>query len=633
MKARVAGLSSVIAIAVAGLLLAAAPSAMAAPANDNFASAQVVGPALPVSVPASNIGATAEPAEQPIYGNAVSSSIWFKWTAAPATAGQVVVNLCGSGFTGDEFPFEKFAVRTSFGQVVPVMEMAGECSARFQAVNGTPYYIQVDYGTDQGDFTFRMRKLAPPANDNWSGRQVIGPALPVTLNTTNVDSTWEVGEPATLGGTNSSRSVWYSWTAPANGRIALDVCESTRVVGAQNKRVVIYTGNSLGTLVQFAVPDSDCEINFLATAGVNYTIAFSGYIVGEMNFVLSLVNAPPPTNDNFAAATVVGPGLPISLAGDNDFSTAEVGEPQHTGIGNAYHSNWYSWTPAANMRVRISACSKNYEAARVGVYTGAAVNALTQVAEKPGFAPHCRVALNAVAGTTYRIAAAGGPQENAHGAYTLDIHTENLPANDSFANAQVIGPDLPATINGTTVDATVEEDEPSTDPYGGNRNPSVWYRWTAPSDDPMIFSACSTGPETPVIATFSGTVIGDLEHIDSDDKGCRDGSKGGRLAIAPVAGQVYYVLIESSSEDYDTAFTLSAIGLKEEAITPPVAKFNLKKAIAKCKKIKGTSRKAKKKRANCIKAAKKKAAIIKCKKLTSASAEAKCIKAAQKKFR
>jgi len=628
----VAGLISATAIIATGLMLAASP-AMAAPANDNFASAQVIGPALPVNVPASNVGATAEVGEPDIYSNDVTSSVWFRWTAP--SAAKVVVDLCNNGFTGDEFPFEKFAVRTDFNSGPGLkMEPAGECSARFTPVASTIYYIQVDYGSDQGTFNFKLRPLAPPANDNFTSAKVIGPALPVSLNTTNGDSSWEANEPATLGGSSSSRSVWYSWTAPSTGRVALDVCESTPIVGASNKRVVVYTGGPLITnLVQYAVPDSDCEINFLANVGVKYTIAFSGYISGEMNFVLNLINAPPPTNDNFAAATVVGPGLPISLAGNNDFSTAEVGEPQHTGIGNAYHSNWYSWTPAANTRVRISACSKTFDAARVGVYTGAAVNALTQVAEKPGFAPHCRVALNAVAGTTYRIAAAGGPQENAHGAYTLDIHTENLPANDSFANAQVIGPDLPATINGTTVDATVEEDEPSTDPYGGNRNPSVWYRWTAPSDDPMIFSACSTGPETPVIATFSGTVIGDLEHIDSDDKGCRDGSKGGRLAIAPVAGQVYYVLIESSSEDYDTAFTLSAIGLKEEAITPPVAKFNLKKAIAKCKKIKGTSRKAKKKRANCIKAAKKKAAIIKCKKLTSASAEAKCIKTAKKKFR
>lgn len=166
MKARVAGLSSVIAIAIAGLVLAAAPSAMAAPANDNFASAQVIGPGLPVTVAASNVGATAEPAEQPIYGNAVSSSIWFKWTAP--SAAKVVVDLCNNGFTGDEFPFEKFAVRTSFGQVVPIMEMAGECSARFTPLAATVYYIQVDYGTDQGTFNFKLRPLTPPANDNYA---------------------------------------------------------------------------------------------------------------------------------------------------------------------------------------------------------------------------------------------------------------------------------------------------------------------------------------------------------------------------------------------------------------------------------------------------------------------------------
>ena len=92
-------------------LLATAPGATAAPANDNFAGAQVIGPGLPLETAASNVGATVEPAEPSIGGNAVSSSIWFKWTAPSSQT--TVINLCGSGFTGSDYPFEKFAVRTS----------------------------------------------------------------------------------------------------------------------------------------------------------------------------------------------------------------------------------------------------------------------------------------------------------------------------------------------------------------------------------------------------------------------------------------------------------------------------------------------------------------------------------------
>lgn len=602
------------------------PALAAPPANDNFANAQTIGPALPVNVPATNVEATAEVGEPAIFGNAVSSSIWFRWTA-PAN-GLTVVDLCGNGFTGDEYPFEKFAVKTGnvLNSLATVVEMAGECRTRFNAVSGQQYKIQVDYGTDQGTFSFKLRQLAPPPNDNFASSTVVGPALPVTLNGTNSDSTYEAGEPPSFGGSGSSRSVWYSWTSPSTGRVRLEICETTGIVGPQNRVIGIYTGNSLAGLVVVS-SSSNCQIDFSAIAGTTYRIGFSGNIVGEMNFVLKLENAPPPGNDNIANATAVGPALPIQLAGDNDFATAEAGEPSHSGVGNAEHSLWYSWTPAQNTRVRISACSKSFSGARVGVYTGIP-GALVQAAELPNYAPHCGVVLNGVAGTKYWIAAAGGIQEYNHGPFTLDIHAEKIPPNDNFANAQEIGSTLPANLTGTTVDATVEDNEPSHSTYGGDYTPSVWYRWTAPNDDAMIFSACSTG-EPVRLAVYSGAALIDLEQIDSADTGCAAGTTGGRLAIAPVAGATYSIAVAAQEEDFPADFAFTAKGPTSTVIvTPPKPTFNLKKAIAKCKKIK-----SKKKRTNCIKAAKKKAAIIKCKKLKGKSVQNKCIAKARKRFK
>ena len=59
----------------------------------------------------------------------------------------------------------------------------------------------------------------------------------------------------------------------------------------------------------------------------------------------------------------------------------------------------------------------------------------------------------------------------------------------------------------------------------------------------------------------------------------------------------------------------------------------LKKAIAKCRKIKGKGRKAKRKRAACIRKARLKAAIKKCKKIKKAGKQAKCIKKARRRFK
>lgn len=600
----------------------------APPANDNFAGGQIVGPALPLEVPASNVEATAEVGEPAIGGNAALRSIWFRWTA-PA-AGTVVVNLCGSGFTGSESPFEAVAVRTgaALNALVLVAETAGNCSLRFTAVAGIQYKIQVDYRNDQGNFTFRMRQLTPPANDNFVSSTVIGPGLPINVQGTTVDSGWQVGEPAALGGSTSSRSVWFTWVAPATEQVRADFCTYTLVSGAANRTIGVYTGNNPAGLVQVIPPTNNCEVTFNAVAGTTYRIAFSGSISGELNFALNLKSAPPPSNDNFANAITVGPGLPILAQGNNEFATVEAGEPDHSGPGfDAARSLWYQWTAGQSQRVKLKACNRD-DRTRIGVYTGASVNALTNVAEYPGFAPHCSVLLNAVAGTTYRIAAAGGPQDGAYGPFELDIHALNRPPNDDFADAITIGP-LPVNLTGSVVDASVEENEPShaLGSYS-DRFASVWYRWTATSVDPVLFSACSS-TEPVRIAVYSGTALDDLEQIASSGKGCAEGSQGGRLAIAPDPGVTYLIAVAAENRNYESGFTLKATGstLIPPVVEPP-AGFNLKKAIKQCKKIK-----SKKKRAACIRKARKKDAIIKCRKIVNPANEAKCIRKAKRTFR
>ncbi|MBK8294127.1 MAG: hypothetical protein IPK93_04860 [Solirubrobacterales bacterium] len=631
MSTRRLKVSSAFVAVIAVCFLAMAPSASAAPANDNFVDAQTIGPAVPISVPASNIGATAEVGEPAIGGNAATSTVWFKWTA-PATA-MMVVDLCGAGFTGSTYPFQAMAVRTgaTVGTTVLKAERTGECNLRFDATIGIQYKIQVDYRNDQGNFTFRLRNLVPPANDNFATSTVIGPALPVGLNTTNIDSTWEAGEPAILGGSGSSRSVWYTWTPAATGRARIDICDSTQYSSAQNKSIGVYTGNTLGTLVPITTATTNCQIDFSTTAGVPHRIAVSGSVLGEFNFVLRLKNAPPPANDNFANATVVGPALPVTLNGENEFATAETGEPEHNDFGAAQHSAWYKWTPTQSARVRIKTCGRKFEA-RVGVYTGAAVNALTAVGERPSYGPYCSMILNAVAGTTYSIAAAGGPQDDTSGAFKLDIHVLNVPANDDLADAQTLSAALPASLTGSTIDASKEDSEQSHAlDYGSDQSPSVWFRWTSPTDEAIILSACST-TEPNRLAVYSGTGYTDLRKLASADEGCPAGTFGGRLAVAPVRGQTYLIAVATVNRDFESDFTLSSKG---PTIAPPVIinpkptkKFSLKQTIKKCKKIK-----SKKKRRACVKRARKKAAIIKCKKLKNTGKRNKCIKKARKKFR
>lgn len=614
-----------------GAIVTSAASA-APPANDNFSAAQTVGPVLPVTVPASNVDATAEVGEPDIFSNAVSASVWYRWIAPAATT--AVVDLCQAGFDGSSSPFEKIAVRTGASLLAQVLvaETSGRCLLRFNAVGGTTYNIQVDYGPDQGNFTFRLRNLAPPANDNFASRTVVNPNLPVTVPGTNLDSGWEAGEPAALGGVSQSRSIWYSWTPATSGRVRIDTCQKNSIVGASNQVMVVYTGNTLGTLAS-VTQSNNCEFDFTAVAGTPYAIAYSGTNQGEMNFLLSLSAAPPPPNDDFANATVIGPQLPVTAVGDNDFATTEAGEPGHGGIAPANKSVWYRWTPTTSGPTRIRGCSRDYDA-RVSVYTGAAVGALTRVGEEPGFSPHCSIILDAVAGTTYSIAVGGGPFIEQYGPFELDVHRLQVPGNDNLDQAVNLGQTVPFSRSGSTVDATYEQFEPGHDYGYGTQTPSVWYRWTAPSDVATIFQACGS-TERIRIAVYSGTSFEDMTKLVAADEGCAQG-QGGRLAIAPVQGTTYLIAVAAAERDFESEFTISGEQSSRVVIKPPNAKprFNLKRAIAKCRKqFKGKGAKAKRKRARCIRAAKRKAAVIKCKKLKNGKARARCIKKARKRFK
>src|SRR5262249_32272666 len=83
-----------------------------------------------------------------------------------------------------------------------------------------------------------------------------------------------------------------------------------------------------------------------------------------------------PANDNFPGTTLSG--LPTSATGTNVGASSESGEPNHAGVtGGA--SVWYSWTAPSSGPVVVDTCGSNFNTL-LGVYTGATVNALSEVA-------------------------------------------------------------------------------------------------------------------------------------------------------------------------------------------------------------------------------------------------------------
>jgi hypothetical protein len=596
----------------------------APPPNDNFASAHVIGPALPLSVPGTNVEATAQGGEPNVAGNMPISTVWYRWTA-PANQ-TVVYDLCNDDFSGPEGSFTTMEIYTgaTLGTLVSVAEgSVADCFVRFNATAGQEYKIQLDYRNSQGTFNVKLRQLAPPSNDNFAAALAIGPALPVSVAATNVDATWQAGEPPALGNSaSSSRSVWFNWTAPSNGQVRATACDFSRntISGAGNLTLAVYTGATIGTLVALTPNNGNCEQTFTAVGGTTYRIAFSGNVRGEGNFTLGLKSAPPPANDDFANATTVGPALPVNVVADDEFAGVQAGEPDHGGL-DPHRSVWYQWTPVESARVVIRSCSKDFTA-RVGVYTGLAVNALTTEGEEPGFAPYCRIPLDAVAGTTYRIAVSGGQQDGEYGKTNLQIRTERVPANDDFDQAQKLLLKSDGQVTGSTVDSSTEPSEPGHEPgsHSGSGG-SVWYRWTAGSSQPIVLSACSK-TEPVILAVYEGSGYDELTQVAASNSGCPTGSSGGKLALAPTKGTTYRIAVASKERDFDAAFTLSSRGPYLTA-----RKYNLKKQLRSCRKI---GRKSKRKR--CERNAREKNAVLKCQNKLDATQQAECVKAARKEY-
>jgi hypothetical protein len=614
---------------------AVAGAAITAPANDDIVKAQPLPAALPSQTPGTTAGATGEPGEK-VFGNPATESVWFSWT--PQVSGRTVVDLCTGGIAGPEVStgIGVYTGGTTFATLTKVEDTTGPCKVRFAAVAGTNYKIQVDFLHAQGDFLLRLHAPEPPANDNFAAARTIGPGLPLALTASTIEATFETGEPTVLGGAAGSRSVWFSWTAPSSGHVQLVGCPFEIQPGSSaNDAIGVYTGAALAALTK-VVETENCRVEFDAVAGVDYKIAFSGKFAGEGTFALSLHEAPPPANDAFAAATAIGPALPLAIDGDDSFATIEPGESALVvgGLTGPTHSVWYRWTPAVSGRVHLNACGTD-QRARVGVFTGTTIGTLKVATEPQNEAPFCAVELNAAAGTPYSIAIAGSSFDASTGPFDLEIHPVRRPANDNFSAATPIGPALPVALGATDVDATVEPLEPMTG-FFFNPHATVWYRWQAPLSGPVDLSTC--GSPTDVVASVYTGTLPTLTRVvppdEEEDPGlCADPEQNGaRARFTAVSGTTYLFQLSGTHNGLEGPFHLSLVdpnALPPAIVTPPPAaatpappttanppatpssggghtRPRLKEAVRRCRRrFSGMGRKAGMRRRRCVAAARR----------------------------
>jgi uncharacterized repeat protein (TIGR01451 family) len=135
--------------------------------------------------------------------------------------------------------------------------------------------------TDPGNGISKPRlallAAARPRNDAFASAEPLS-GYSGSAHETNVLASKEPGEPNHAGDAGW-RSVWWKWTAPATGQLAIDSHGSNF-----DSLLAVYVGSGVGALTPVAASDNDAEttdgssrVLFQAEAGTEYRIALDGF--------------------------------------------------------------------------------------------------------------------------------------------------------------------------------------------------------------------------------------------------------------------------------------------------------------------------------------------------------------------
>ena len=426
------------------------------PINDDFADAIDLGGIYQVS--GSNAGATREPGEQPAWGSAPNSSVWWKWTAT--ANGKVTLHTIGSSFD------TVLGVYTNKSGIPSVTNIAlvtanddfggGNTSlVKFDAVTGSNYYFAVDGFSAglQGNVVLTLDVLPWIISTN---RATAYAGFPFSFNVVATNSPTAYGAldlPAGLGCDPVSGLISGTTSSPGTNQVTVYATNVFGVASATLTLTVIPLPLPVITSASSPTGQVAQPFNYTVTA-INYPMGFnalhlpdgltidgnSGVISGipasNGNFLVTLVvsnvsgaisNALVfdirPINDDFATPT----SLPLSGT-VHDFTggaTAEKNEPKHAGSIPS-HSVWYTWSCPTNCALMLSTYGSLFDTV-LAVYTGNALTNLSLVVsnDDSGSSTNSLVIFNATAGTTYAIAVDGYGGDQ--GALTLNLFIVGSP--------------------------------------------------------------------------------------------------------------------------------------------------------------------------------------------------------------
>jgi hypothetical protein len=148
---------------------------------------------------------------------------------------------------------------------------------------------------------------------------------------------------------------------------------------------------------------------------VKYTVTAEDGITNKDYFVTIIVGSPP--NDDFVNAIALPGTSGIQTGTGNRYATLETDEP-HAGLADGTNTVWFKRTAPSDGSYTVTTLGSTKVGggewdARLGIYTGSAVNALTLISGETDIDVEESRTATVTAGTTYHIQAAGYSDEEA----------------------------------------------------------------------------------------------------------------------------------------------------------------------------------------------------------------------------
>lgn len=445
----------------------------ARPDNDGFSAAAE----LADTAAGDLLLATTEPGEPSFERGAErpAASVWYRWSA-PSDGPVHFALSTDAAFQNDRSRWTGVGgrVTSDFEMRIGVFEGQGITGVRqvasapwgasFLARRGSDYMIRIAGNARTAPYRLSWRAGGAPDHDGFDAPVVLDGAEGHVTGT-NAGATLEPGE---FFGALAA-TVWYSWTAPADGWYEF----STHPVHL--KVLVFEDGAGVGDLrLVSGLPGA--VVRFPVGAGDVYRVAVASpdAKVGGTEFELSWssvdVETPETSNDLVENARALADSESSSRSVSlTDSSTVEPGEPPSSGVRTA----WWSWTApvGAEYTWRLKSDSVSLAA-----FQGDALGNLDFVGSNDG--PTGEFSVLAGEGEAYRFAAGARPGLHAftRGWDSGQLVWGRTPANDAWSEAGLLE-GAAGTLRTSNRFATADRDERIWD-IGHS---SLWWSFDAPA--------------------------------------------------------------------------------------------------------------------------------------------------------